>query len=572
VTAVVVPLSATSANPPTGLKEVSQDQIADGMSEGQSEVQPSTAVAPGGQTIVTAVEVGRVAGGATSAVGGSSAIGWVTSTNGGKSWGMRGLLPLTVASGGSAYRAADPSVAYDARFGQWLVASRLLGSSGSVQAVDVDRSADGLTWSAPITTHSAGTGDVPDKTWITCDNSSRSAGYGNCYLAYTNTGSTPANQLQVQRSTDGGQTWSAPAGTPDASVGTAAIPLVQPPAPGAGNGTTCGRVVVPYASGTTVNAFFSTDCGVTWSAHSVVTSTQAAQHTVAQGLRTSLVPSDTMDGAGAIYLTWQTRSFRITQTTLSAAAGAGATNIKVASVTGMAVGGTLTIDPTGSSPETVTISTVGTAGAAGTGITFSPALAFAHNQGAFVTVNGVPSTSTGAPNDIALSVMPAPTDATPAPAFGTPARIPIESDAGASSNTVDHFIPSIAADASTSGNTAHLALFYYFYPVAACVYINDVVPTPSQCQPSFGYVSSANGGSSWTASQTVATMGSLATLVRDGSGNGSPDLGLYTSSVIPTAGKDAGRAFSVFAFGATANGLDESMYIPIDGFGVGGAS
>ena len=228
------------------------------MSEGQSEVQPSVAAAPGSQTIVSAFEMGRIAG-AASVNGGSSAIAWVTSTNGGKSWGQRGQLPITVALGGPSsgsifpiYRAADPSVAYNARFGQWLVASRALGSPGNVLGVVVDRSSDGLAWSSPIVAHQAGTGDVPDKTWITCDNASRSKGFGNCYLAYTNTGSTPANQLEMLTSTDGGQTWSAPAGPSDASVGTAAVPLVQPPAPSAGAGTTCGRVVVAYASGTTV--------------------------------------------------------------------------------------------------------------------------------------------------------------------------------------------------------------------------------------------------------------------------------------------------------------------------------
>src|SRR5439155_7026434 len=69
--------------------------------------------------------------------------------------------------------------------------------------------------------------------------------------------------------------------------------------------------------------------------------------------------------------------------TLAAAAAAGSTNVKVASRTGVgfAVGETLLIDPFGS-PETVRITTVGTAGAAGTGITFTPALASGHVVGA----------------------------------------------------------------------------------------------------------------------------------------------------------------------------------------------
>ena len=137
-----------------------------------------------------------------------------------------------------------------------------------------------------------------------------------------------------------------------------------------------------------------------------------------------------------------------------------------------------------------------------------------------MTVNGVVSTSTAAPNDIALSVMPAPTDATPAPTFGAPARIPIESDAGAVSNTIDHFIPAIAADPTSSGSSAGLALFYSYYPLAACQYVS----TPElQCSPRVGYVSSTDAGATWSAPQSL-TPGppSLAVLPRSNAG---PDMG-----------------------------------------------
>jgi hypothetical protein len=80
----------------------------------------------------------------------------------------------------------------------------------------------------------------------------------------------------------------------------------------------------------------------------------------------------------------------VTTTTLSAAAAVGATNIKLASVAGLAAGQTLTIDATGANPETVTITVVGTQGAGGTGVTFTPALAFAHASGAQVSKNNVP--------------------------------------------------------------------------------------------------------------------------------------------------------------------------------------
>ncbi len=68
--------------------------------------------------------------------------------------------------------------------------------------------------------------------------------------------------------------------------------------------------------------------------------------------------------------------------TLAAPASAGDTNVKIVSRTGVgfAVGETLLVDPLGS-PETVTITAVGTAGATGTGITFAPALTAGHGTG-----------------------------------------------------------------------------------------------------------------------------------------------------------------------------------------------
>src|SRR5204863_537927 len=61
-------------------------------------------------------------------------------------------------------------------------------------------------------------------------------------------------------------------------------------------------------------------------------------------------------------------------------------------VSGLAVGGTITIDSAGANPETVTITTVGTNGATGTPTSFTPALAFAHASGATVVKNGVAGT------------------------------------------------------------------------------------------------------------------------------------------------------------------------------------
>jgi hypothetical protein len=66
-------------------------------------------------------------------------------------------------------------------------------------------------------------------------------------------------------------------------------------------------------------------------------------------------------------------------------------------------------------------------------------------------------------------------------------RIPIDP----TTSTIDHFIPGIGIDPTTSGATAHVAVHYYFYPKSSC--------TKATCQLYVGYVSSHNAGTSWNA-------------------------------------------------------------------------
>jgi hypothetical protein len=61
---------------------------------------------------------------------------------------------------------------------------------------------------------------------------------------------------------------------------------------------------------------------------------------------------------------------------------------------------------------------------------------------------------------------------------------------------IDHFIPGIAVDKSTSGSSAHIAVAYYYFTNASC--------NNSTCQLDIGYISSTNGGASWSASQQLA--------------------------------------------------------------------
>ena len=80
------------------------------------------------------------------------------------------------------------------------------------------------------------------------------------------------------------------------------------------------------------------------------------------------------------------------------------------------------------------------------------------------------------------------------------ARIPID----AVNSTVDHFIPGIEVQPGTSGATAHLSVSYYFYPVANCTF--------STCRLLEGFISSPDGGQTWTAPTTVSKPMKLAWL------------------------------------------------------------
>jgi hypothetical protein len=71
-------------------------------------------------------------------------------------------------------------------------------------------------------------------------------------------------------------------------------------------------------------------------------------------------------------------------------------------------------------------------------------------------------------------------------------------------------------------------------------------------------------------------MPSLAVTPRTGpigtTGNGSPDLGQYTSGAVIPFGPLAGKAMSVFDYALPANHIDQSMYVPSHGLTIGGGS
>jgi hypothetical protein len=127
-------------------------------------------------------------------------------------------------------------------------------------------------------------------------------------------------------------------------------------------------------------------------------------------------------------------------------------------------------------------------------------------------------------------------------AWSAVTRIPID----ATSSTVDHFIPGIGIDPATSGAGAHVALHYYYYPQSNCAV--------STCQLFVGYISSANGGSTWNMPITLTGPMQLAWL---------PDSqnGLMVGDYIATAFTN-GVPHGVFAVATAISGstFSEAIY------------
>ena len=123
-------------------------------------------------------------------------------------------------------------------------------------------------------------------------------------------------------------------------------------------------------------------------------------------------------------------------------------------------------------------------------------------------------------------------------------RIPIDG----TNSGVDHFIPGLAVDNTTSGSTAKLALAYYYYPTASC--------SSSTCKLNIGYVSSVNGGSAWSAPTQIAGPMSLSWLANTTQGR---MVGDYISTSY-----SGGTAHPVFALASAPSGttFQEFMFSP----------
>ena len=419
---VALVMAATATGGSVVATPISSDPYTNQSSQHRTQVEPDSFGF--GNTVVATFQTGRFNVG-----GGSSNIGWATTTNAGRTW-TTGMLPgTTIYQGGPWSRISDPAVAYDPMHDVWMISTLAFGMGltpfGAPSAILTSRSTDGgLTWQSPVTT-SLGATNFYDKNWITCDTWPQSPHYGNCYTEWDDNGL--GNRVLMSTSTDGGLTWGpavAPQGFPS---GLGGQPVAQPN----------GNVIVPYEGGVGIRSLRSTDGGATWQDFPV---SNVIDHGVAGNLRTSPLPSAEVDAEGKVYVVWQDCRFR-----------SGCTS-----------------------------------------------------------------------NDIVMST------STDGMAWTAPVRIPID----AVTSGADHFIPGIAVDRSTSGSTARLGLAYYSYPVAAC--------NASTCDLTVGFVSSTDGGTTWTQPRTVAGPFKLAWIAQTDQG---PMVGDYIS----TSFAGGPLAFGVFA-------------------------
>lgn len=127
--------------------------------------------------------------------------------------------------------------------------------------------------------------------------------------------------------------------------------------------------------------------------------------------------------------------------------------------------------------------------------------------------------------------------------WSAPVRVPI----GAAGTSADIVIPGIGVDRSTQGTSAHVGIVFYKFSQVNC--------TLATCRLSVGFISSANGGATWSAPAALSGPMLLTEIAKSQNGR---MVGDYFATAFA-----GGRAFPIFAIGAkppAGQAFNEAMY------------
>lgn len=459
---LIVSLPTPAPNQDRPPLQLSSDPYTNADSQHHTEVEPDSYAY--GSTIVATFQAGRYED------GGSSNIGWATSTDNGNDWKNGFLTGITQVAHGPFTRASDPSVTYDAAHKTWLIVALTQVGDGPTLAshtIVASPSTDGgLTWGQPSYIVNGGS-TFFDKPWIACDNTSTSPFYGHCYVEWDD--NDKIGLILMSTSLDGGHTWGKPQTTADQARGTGGQPLVQPN----------GNVIVPISGydDHDMLSFLSTNGGKSWN-HTIIVA----------NIPHAIFPSAAMDATGKVYMVWSDCEF-----------------------------------------ETNCPTTGGEEDSAG-------------NQKAGDMVLLQPAPAPPSPGDDL--VMSTSTDGL----TWSPVQI-VPLDPLASG--IDHILPGLAVDPTTSGANARLALSYYYHAANCTI----------DCPYYFGFVSSTDGGANWSQRITLAGPMWLTWLPA-----GRNKVGDYSTTSFVQ-----GLAFPIFAIAHAPDGgnFDEGMYTISGGLTIG---
>lgn len=113
---------------------------------------------------------------------------------------------------------------------------------------------------------------------------------------------------------------------------------------------------------------------------------------------------------------------------------------------------------------------------------------------------------------------------------------------------VDHFIPGLGVDGTSRGRSAKIGLDYYYYPNANC--------TPTSCRLFAGFISSTNGGRTWSKRRTLAGPMTLSWLPDTTQGRMAGDY--LATSIAP--GRSRATPFFALARPPAGTLFDQAIY------------